>query len=98
MKTRLFLLIVMLLMTASAWSGDNVRISGYWKIKVDETHYAKAAANLTQWSTEISVQTDYDLFQIEGTYDACTIKLMGRSNNIGPDRNMQLFVDQTAST
>lgn len=74
------------------------RLSGYWKIKVDDTHYAKSAANLTQWSTEISVQADYDLFQIEGTYDACTIKLMGRSNNIGPDRNMQLFVDQTAST
>ena len=74
------------------------RLSGYWKIKVDDTHYAKSAANLTQWSTEISVQTDYDLFLIEGTPDACTIKLMGRSNNIGPDRNMQLFVDQTAST
>ena len=74
------------------------RLSGYWKIKVDDTHYAKSAANLTQWATEISVQTDYDLFQIEGTYDACTIKLMGRSNNIGPDHNMQLFVDQTAST
>lgn len=74
------------------------RLSGYWKIKVDDTHYAKAAANLTKWSTEISAQTDYDLFQIEGTYDACTIKLMGRSNNIGPDKNMQLFVDQTAIT
>ena len=102
MKTRLFLFTVVLLMAASAWAGDaegnDDRISGFWKIKVDDTHYAKAAANLTQWATEISVQTDYDLFQIEGTYDACTIRLMGRSNNIGPDRNMQLFVDQTAST
>ena len=74
------------------------RLSGYWKIKVDDTHYAKAAANLTKWSTEISSQTDYDLFLIEGSYDACTIKLMGRTNNIGPDKNMQLFVDQTAKT
>ena len=76
---------------------DEGTISGYWKIKVDDTHYAKAAANQTQWSTEISSQTSYDLFRIEGTYDACTIKLMGRSNNIGPDKNNQLFVDQTTS-
>ena len=72
-------------------------ISGYWKINVDDTHYAKSAANQTNWSTEISSQTTYDLFQIEGTYDACTIKLMGRTNNIGPDKNMQMFVDQTTS-
>lgn len=73
-------------------------LTGYFKIKIDDTHYAKSAANLTQWATEISSQTDFDLFQISGTYDACTIKLKGRTNNIGPDRNMQLFVDQTAST
>ena len=72
-------------------------ISGYWKIRIDDTHYAKSAANQTKWSTEISSQTSYDLFRIEGTYDACTIKLMGRTNNIGPDKNMQLFVDQTTS-
>lgn len=111
MKKLYCFLTILLSMTASAGAFDRVetfpygeeeetpkRLSGYWKIKVDDTHYAKAAANQTQWSTEISAQTDYDLFQIEGTYDACTIKLMGRSNNIGPDRNMQLFVDQTAST
>lgn len=73
-------------------------LDGYWKIKVDDTHYAKSAANLTQWSTEMSSQTDFDLFRIEGTKDACTIKLIGRSNNVGPDKNMQMFVDQTAST
>lgn len=72
--------------------------SGYYKIKIDDTHYAKSAANQTKWSTEISAQTDYDLFQISGTRDACTIKLKGRNNNIGPDRNYQLFVDQTANT
>ena len=74
------------------------KVTGYWKIKVDDTHYAKAAANLTEWATEISSQTTYDLFRIEGTYEACTISLIGRSNNIGPDKNMQMFVDQTAST
>lgn len=83
-------------------NGKDVEIpvitSGYFKIKVDDTHYAKSAANLTQWSTELSSQTDYDLFLIEGTNDACTIKLQGRSNNIGPDASMKLFVDQTAST
>lgn len=72
-------------------------LSGYWKIKVDDTHFAKAKANLTQWNTELSSQTEYDLFQIEGTPEACTIKLMGRSNNIGPDASKKLFVDQTAA-
>lgn len=83
-------------------NGKEVKIpevlSGYYKIKIDDMHYAKSAANQTKWATEISSQTDYDLFQIEGTKDACTIKLKGRSNNIGPDHNKQLFVDQTAST
>ena len=73
-------------------------LSGYWKIKVDDTHFAKAKANLTQWNTELSVQPEYDLFQIEGTTDACTIKLMGRTGNIGPDGSMKLFVDQTTAT
>ena len=61
MKTRLYLFTVVLLMAASAWAGDaegnDDRISGFWKIKVDDTHYAKAAANLTQWATEISRRT-----------------------------------------
>lgn len=70
--------------------------SGYYKIKVDDTHYAKSAAKNTQWSTELSVQTSYDLFLITGSSYGCTIKLKGRSNNIGPDKNNQLFVDQTA--
>ena len=77
---------------------DEDKISGYWKIKVDDTHYAKSAANLTQWATEISSQTTYDLFRIEGIKESCTISLIGRSNNIGPDKNMQMFADQTAST
>ena len=74
----------------------NNTFSGYYKIKVGEK-YAKSQANLTQWSTEISTQTTYDLFQIDGTKDGCTIKLKGRNNNIGPDHNNQMFVDQTTS-
>jgi hypothetical protein len=72
--------------------------SGYWKIKVGNALYAKSKANQTQWSTELSVQPDYDLFKIEGTKEACIIKLIGRANNIGPDHNMQMFVDQTAGS
>lgn len=74
------------------------RMAAYFKIKVDDTHYAKAKANLTQWNTELSSQKSYDLFLIEGTPDACTIKLQGRQNNIGPDSSKKLFVDQTANT
>ena len=74
------------------------QISGYFQIKVDDTHYAKAAANLTKWGTELSAQSTGDLFEIKGTYDACTIKLKGRSNNMGPDKTSAIFVDQTAST
>ena len=65
---------------------------------MDATHYAKAKANLTQWDTELSSQRTADLFLIEGTPDACTIKLQGRQNNIGPDASKKLFVDQTATT
>lgn len=74
------------------------RMAAYFRIKVDNTHYAKAKANLTQWDTELSSQRTADLFLIEGTPDACTIKLQGRQNNIGPDASKKLFVDQTATT
>lgn len=72
--------------------------SGYYKIQVDDTHYAKAAANLTKWNTELSSQTTFDIFEVSGTYDAFTIKLKGRTNNIGvdPAGTSRLFVDQTA--
>ena len=73
-------------------------VTGYWKIKVDDTHYAKSAANQTEWETELSAQAGFDLFLIEGDKEACTIKLMGRTNNIGPDNSRKLFVDQTATT
>ena len=29
-------------------------VTGYWKIKVDDTHYAKSAANQTKWETELT--------------------------------------------
>lgn len=71
---------------------------GHFIIQVDETHYAKSAAKNTSWSTEISSQPEWDIFNITGPNNACTISLNGRTNNIGHDGNMKMFVDQTANT
>ncbi len=71
---------------------------GRWIIQVDETHYAKSAANTTQWQTEISSQAEWDIFTITGTMDNCTIRKEGRTNNIGHDPSMKMFVDCTANT
>ncbi|MBR0181833.1 MAG: exo-alpha-sialidase [Bacteroidaceae bacterium] len=71
---------------------------GQWIIKVDDTHYAKSAAKNTQWSTEISSQTEWDIFDITGPNNACTISLNGRTNNIGHDGSMKMFTDKTANT
>ncbi len=71
---------------------------GHFIIQVDDTHYAKSAAKSTQWSTEISSQTEWDIFDITGPNNACSISLNGRTNNIGHDNSMQMFADKTAST
>ena len=71
---------------------------GHFIIQVDETHYAKSAAKNTAWSTEVSSQPEWDIFNITGPNNACTISLNGRSNNIGHNGNMKMFVDQTANT
>lgn len=71
---------------------------GHYIIQVDDTHYAKSAAKSTQWSTEISSQPEWDIFNITGPNNACTISLNGRTNNIGHDNSMKMFADKTAST
>ena len=71
---------------------------GHWIIQVDDTHYAKSAAKNTIWSAEVSSQTEWDIFNITGTQEACTISLNGRTNNIGHDNSMKMFTDQTANT
>lgn len=71
---------------------------GRWIIQVDDTHYAKSAAKNTQWATEVSSQTEWDIFTITGTLESCTIRKEGRTNNIGHDASMKMFVDCTANT
>ena len=71
---------------------------GRWIIQVDDTHYAKSAAKNTQWATEVSSQAEWDIFTITGTLESCTIRKEGRTNNIGHDASMKMFVDCTANT